>query len=433
MIGWSRLVALLAVLCAPLMAHGNGRFPASTGVAAAGDSWTVPVTFGMLVSNDGGASFHWVCEDALGYGGTYDPHQFVDAQGDRWITAFDGVRVSRDGGCTWVAVGAPFDALFPGAMTMDSAGRIWVVTAQAGVTNSAYRNDLPTGTTFDDLGLAHDGGLFTGVVVAPSMTSRAYVSGFTINGVGLPEPLLFRTDDDGLSWDPLPVDQFDLGDQPSLEVRAVAQGDPDVVFATIGRTPANGGDQLFRSLNGGQSFTEVLNIGGTMEDVLARADGTVLVAGGSQGVWISENGGESFVQVMGGPLLTCATERADGSLLGCASNVAPDFFAVGSSMDGRSWQPIMTFDAIVGPLECEPGTAQHDSCAELWPGLAEQLGLGGEDQDAGSGGGGGSDGCGCRSGRLPTDGPVVIGLGLLVMALARTRWWSRRAGRSARR
>ncbi|MBT8495554.1 MAG: hypothetical protein KJO07_21070, partial [Deltaproteobacteria bacterium] len=378
-----RLLVVLLGIAVSSTVLANGRFPASRGVSAQADSWMVPVTFGMLVSNDGGSSFYWLCEDALGYGGTYDPDHLVDAQGDRWITSFDGIRVSRDGGCTWNAVGAPFDTLFPGALTMDSAGRLWVVTAQAGVDNGAYRNDDSSGAVFGALGLSSPEGLFTSIAVAPSLTSRAYVAGFVIGELGLPEPLLLSTNDDGASWDPLPVDAFDLGDQPTLEVRAVSQADPDVVFVSVGRTPENGGDVLYRSVDGGQSFAEALTMVGGIEAVLARANGEIVVGAGAQGTWVSANAGQSFEQVEGGPLLSCVYERADGSLLGCGSNVAPDPLAIGSSSDGRSWDSVLTFDAIAGPLECEAGTPQRDSCAELWPGLVEQLGIGGDQPDAG--------------------------------------------------
>ena len=420
-------LALAATLLAAPTALANGRFPGSRGVAAQGERWMVPVTFGMLVSNDGGDSFQWLCEDALGYAGTYDPDLLIDAAGNRWITAFDGVRVSRDDGCEWTPVGAPFDGLFPGAMTADSQGRLWVASAQAGVANGIYRLDDTAGTTFARLGLDSEGALFTGVATAPSMSSRVFVSGFVIATNGQPEPLLFRTDDDGLTFNPLGVDAFDIGDQPSLEVRAVGKLDPDLVLVTVGRTPGNGGDQLFRSINGGDSFELVLTIEGGIEAVLTRSNGDVVVGAGSQGTWISEDGGDSFTQVVGGPLLTCAVEQADGSLLGCASNVAPDLFAVGSSTDARAWTRILTFDAITGPLECPSGTPQKDSCEALWPGLAEQLGISsGSESDAGIGKPPTTDGCGCRS--ATGSGAFGAAGGLLLLLLLR-----RRASRAGKR
>ena len=83
----------------------NGRPPATNGVAFhPADPQTILIrsTFGLLISKDDGCSFHWVCEKAIGYGGEFDPKYAVSVDGTLFATTFEGLRVSRDGGCTWV-------------------------------------------------------------------------------------------------------------------------------------------------------------------------------------------------------------------------------------------------------------------------------------------------------------------------------------------
>ena len=55
----------------------------------------------IYVTKDDGATFRWACEDAIGYSGTFDPKFEIASDGTIYATTFDGLRVSRDGGCTF--------------------------------------------------------------------------------------------------------------------------------------------------------------------------------------------------------------------------------------------------------------------------------------------------------------------------------------------
>jgi hypothetical protein len=101
-------LALAAAAVGAGPGRANGRPPATTNVRFQPGSDAdiyLPVTFGLLKSTDDGASFRWVCETAIGYGGTFDPDYAISTEGDIYATTFDGLRVSRDGGCTFEAVG----------------------------------------------------------------------------------------------------------------------------------------------------------------------------------------------------------------------------------------------------------------------------------------------------------------------------------------
>jgi hypothetical protein len=71
-----RSLAIVAALLYPAAALANGRPPLTNGVHfRPGDNHSlyVATTFGLLVSHDDGCSFRWICEQNIGYGGTFDP------------------------------------------------------------------------------------------------------------------------------------------------------------------------------------------------------------------------------------------------------------------------------------------------------------------------------------------------------------------------
>src|SRR4051794_38067835 len=94
-------------LLAARSGQANGRFPASNAVVFApadDDAVFVRVTFGLLVSRDKARSWRWICERAIGFSGLEDPSYVVTKSGAIVAGLFDGIRVSRDGGCSWEVV-----------------------------------------------------------------------------------------------------------------------------------------------------------------------------------------------------------------------------------------------------------------------------------------------------------------------------------------
>ena len=94
---------LVAAMLVPALALANGRPPLTNGVYfRPGDDQALFVrsTFGLLVSKDGGCTFRWVCEKAIGYGGEFDPKYAIATDGTIEILSCGGTGVfalSRDG------------------------------------------------------------------------------------------------------------------------------------------------------------------------------------------------------------------------------------------------------------------------------------------------------------------------------------------------
>ena len=78
---------LLLLLAMAGLAQANGRPSAvSTINFKPGDPNEIAagLTFGMVLSHDGGRTWHWMCEAAAGYGGLWDPDYAYTADGARF-------------------------------------------------------------------------------------------------------------------------------------------------------------------------------------------------------------------------------------------------------------------------------------------------------------------------------------------------------------
>ena len=383
------VAAVVAAVLWPALARANGRFPASVSVAVRPgdrDDIYLGTTFGLLISHDDGATFHWACEDAIGYSGTFDPKVEIAADGTIYATTFDGLRVSRDGGCTFQLATEDRPATDPGrfagkwvdAIDLGPNGEVWVATAEGGLPNEVYRS-TDGGHTFTPAGLESPEIWWKSLLVAPSGASRVYVTGYQVSQVnpdgGPTTPVVHvrRSDDAGAHWAPVLLDGIQLANAPLIRVEAVSPSDRDVVYARSEGAAPPAGDLLYRSKDGGASWQLVLTTTDAIRGVVFRQDGTVMVATVKGGVFTSTDG-VAFTPVATPPEMACLAERADGTLLACGANWSPDNFALGRSTDGAAWTKVFRFVELDGPLTC-PAAKARTRCDELWPALQTQLGI----------------------------------------------------------
>lgn len=439
-----------AAVALPAEALANGRPPASTNVKfPAGEPGTIyaPVTFGFLKSVDDGQSFRWVCEAAVGYSGTFDPDYAASDEGDLYATTFDGLRVSRDGGCTFAPVSGELadPTRFASDVEIGPDGRVWAATSVGQGPNDVYV--AADGETFASVGLFEEKAWWLSVRTTPDDPMRVYVSGF------LPGPtaeesaaMLRRSLDGGVTWEELAVTDFAFRERRDLYLLGVSSTNADVLFARVVGANEPAGDAVYRSGDGGVSWTRVLDFSDLVTSFLIRADGETVIAATINGcpddeapelkgcVKISRDGGLTFQSATQQPRLACLGERGDGTLFGCGDNWEPDNFALGSSDDGETWTKVYRFSETVGPLECPAGTAQAECAAVDWPALCETLGIcdppdaggsglpddGDDTADAGDDDGDGGGGC-CKVAGGRVDAGWVAGLALVLFGLARRR------------
>ncbi|MEE9385011.1 MAG: hypothetical protein V3V08_16525 [Nannocystaceae bacterium] len=430
-------------------ASANGRPLGGTGADSHGADFILfPTTLGLLVSSDDGAAFNWICEGNVGYGGTYDPDYAISDAGDVWATTFEGLRVTRDGGCTWTTMGgAILENHFFSDVEVGSDGKVWVASATGGAPNDVFVS-TDDGVTFVSAGLLEEKIWWRSLVIAPSDPLTLYVTGFRLaepdgNGGMIPaEAHVRRTTDGGANWEPLPVTDFAFGSAPNVFIVAVSPLDPTIVFARVlgARDPT--GDDIYRSADSGATWAAPLQFQDPISAFKILADGTTVIVG-SRGNCIgdpptaekgcvqrSTDGGVTWALATEQPKMGCLHQRSNGELIACGANWDPDNFALGRSIDGgQTWDKVVRFSEISGPLSCAAESPQFECAAKDWPALCVQLGIcdggdaGATDPDAGIGGGdegGGGGGCfGCSS----SSG------GIALLALLPLGWLSRRRRR----
>jgi len=388
----SFVAVLLAVSLAvwPVAAHANGRPPTTNGVHfRPGDSHSlyVATTFGLLISHDDGCSFHWICEDNLGYAGTFDPKYRIATDGTIFATTFTGLRVSRDGGCSFTTATAdlPVDDRariadkWIDAIDIGPTGEVWVATADNGKPNDVY-SSKDNGLTFTPRGMQSPTIWWKSVLVAPSRAQRVYATGYQVAGAMAdggqmpPTTHLLISDDDGATWTPSPLAGVNFGIGPSVYVVGVDHTNPDiVVMMSAGANPPSG-DRVYRSVDGGMTWAEVLATPAAILDVTLTDAGDVLVATLGGAAFRSTDHGAMFAPLVTPPQLACVGQGGDGALYGCGANWEPDFKAVARSTDGASWSNVFRFVDLAGPLTCPAGTAEHDACEPQWTVLKDQFG-----------------------------------------------------------
>ena len=425
------LVAVAAVSIATARpAHGNGRPPMTNGIhfhPHDAQSLYVATTFGLLVSPDG-CAFHWLCEDDIGFAGEFDPAYAVTPSGAILATTFHGLRVSRDGGCSFTTAALPGGdptAVYLDAVEVGPGGEVCVGSSDTAADNAVLCS-TDDAVTFAPRGALPATMWYRSIKFAPGDASRIYVTGYQIAGSDAdggqrsPTAHLFRSDDDGLHWTEEPLAGLMYGSVPRIDVMAVSPANEDVVFLRSQGANPPVGDRLYRSVDGGISFAEVLATTDPIADVVARDTATVLVATAQTGSFRSRDGGATFQPL--GMALACLGQRSDGVLFGCTANYATGM-ALAQSADGDAWHAVLRLQYITGALHCPAGTSEHDTCdAVQWPALAVQLGVtaatcasgpdGGTDgvrADTGAPRGSGCCDAGDASGGLALTGWLLIG------------------------
>lgn len=360
-------------------ALANGRMPGANDlVFSAGDParLVARATFGIVQSADRGATWSWVCEQAIDVSGVVaDPPLTMTADGSLVLLPPTGsALVSSDRGCNWARVAAPLAATRGADLTVDPSDprRVLVVTSTLRKVDDAgfgvYENLVVE--TRDDARsfflLATLPGDFEAetVEVAHSDPRRIYVSGSDAHDPRL--GVILRSDDAGATWSrsilSLPAGTGSLWisgihprDPDKLWVRVAARGD------TIGLLPA----RLYLSTDKGATFTMLAATTKGMFGFALSPDGSSVAYGGpSDGLFVGPSDGGGFVKrsALG---VRCLRWPARDALYVCASEPADPFSLGVSSDDGLSFRALYKLTDTC-PATCASGTSFADSCEVAW-------------------------------------------------------------------
>ena len=385
--------SLLGVAVASLLGAGvasaNGRAPLTNGIHfKPGDphSLYVATTFGLLVSHDDGCTMSWVCESNIGYGGVWDPKYAIATDGTIFATTYEGLRVSRDGGCSFTTATAELPAGAPNriagiwidALDIGPSGVVWVGTAESGQPNDIYAS-TDNGVTFVAAGLRSATIFWKSVRAAPTNLARAYISGYE---VATPTAHVMRTDNMGSTWTASPLAGVQFGSTPVVRVIAVDPADADVAYLISEGSHNSIGDRLYRTSDAGITWADVLDADATIKDVVFSGTTvlvTTLMASGTSPIggpsFRSTDHGLTFTAMTNEPQLACLGSAPDGQLIGCGANWQPDYMAVARSTDGAAtFGKVWRFVELAGPLTCPSGTDEYAMCDQgQWQGLKAQF------------------------------------------------------------
>lgn len=368
------------------VAHANGRPPASSSIhfrAGHPNDLVVGMTWGVLVSHDGGATYQWMCEDAVGYGGAYDPDYEYLADGTLLATTFNGLVANRDG-CTFERTplandpANPADQKFISAITADRNGVVYAADAGAQGMGRVHKSTdggrtFPTSTV-----VGQNADWWTSIEVSPVDPQRIYLAGYRLAAGQPRQLLLYRSNNGGATFSQLPVTAFTVSDQSAIEIAALSPTNANVLFARVTFATGSIGDVFYRSADAGATWTKVLELGDGAPGFVYRSANNVYLATQSGGAaYRSTDDGLTFTLVNKGLRARCATLGPDGAIWLCGHNFAPDDMAIATTTDaGETFTKRYLFAETAKPVACAAGTAQFDKCQlTVWCGMKDQLGI----------------------------------------------------------
>jgi hypothetical protein len=176
-------LASLIVVALAAQAGANGR-PAGTSTlhfrAGHPSDIVAGLTFGLVISHDGGATWQWMCEAAVGYGGMYDPDYSYTSSGALFATTFNGLKVNRDG-CNFdqTTLGTCSGSQCTFVSQDELAPDMSLIAAAADPTDAKIYKSTNDGMTFPSSaspGLPND--WWQSVIIPSNNASDVFVSGY---------------------------------------------------------------------------------------------------------------------------------------------------------------------------------------------------------------------------------------------------------------
>ena len=389
---WNIVAVVSLVALIGTRARANGAFPDEFSVhfpPGAPQRIFIGANFGLLVSEDQGATWRYSCEPwvtmgssaALSAANVY----YYQVTADGAIIA-DSVEVTRsaDVGCTWPPSGGfsagatiadvfadPNDATFVLAIVFGGEGGSTIVASHDG------------GRTFETTALYTTPDLLKGVEISRSTPGLIYATKVTATGSNA---ALLKSTDRGTHWSEMALP---ASGQSEPRILAVDPNDGKTVYLRLftGTT-----DSILITTDGGETFDRPLVVSGAFTAFL-RADDGALYVGMLEGRIFVRPSGELRFAERAGPHLRCLGQRPGSSRIYGCGDMFLDGFSLGTSDDrGQTFQKVMKFSELLGPLTC---SSVKTACAAHWERIQQVLGI--ASPDAGPAGSG-SDAGGARSG-----------------------------------
>jgi len=389
------VVLTLGLMAAPRAARANGAFPESFQLVLPADrphQVILATNFGLIISDDDGATWTWTCEQkATVMGALYGVSA---APLDRLfsLSTLVGLAYSDDDSCSWTPSGGALDTVLASDYFADPTNplRVYALGKPPNddtVPSKLFASDDGGKTFGTTLFTAPAGTTLSGIESARSDPSTLYLATYTTTPMPATiHPKLERSTDGGTTWTVIDV-EASLGTN-SFRIIAVDPSDARVVTVRVIEML---GESVAVSRDGGVTFTKVATVAGQLTAYVRLDSGTILIAGALaiDGVGFrSTDGGLTFTDWTprttsdggvpdlsedGGaprpPHLRALAARG-GKLYGAAKNFSDDW-AVGVSTDeGVTFQRLARYNEVTSIRACVQ-KACMDSCdsqagAQIW-------------------------------------------------------------------
>lgn len=428
-----RIVVLIlaAGLGASSAAWANGRFPrADQLVATPGrpEQLVLRTTFGLLVSRDAGASWEWICEEAIGITRQEDPAVAVLAGGRLLAGLSNGLAQASEPFCAWQFAplsSAPLELVDLTVRPLEPGSAVALAWEKTDANAFGYRSlffgTSDAGASWQSYGTGIDPSVLVLTLdVAASDPHRLYASGIR---PAARTAALFVSTDDGHSWAERPA-PFESPREQGLYIAAVDPNAPERVYL---RSSGPSSSRLLVTDDAGLSFVELFSGRSLLGFALSPDASEIFVGGPEDGLWWASRDERVFEQRSSLPVL-CLMSLAN--LLYACSNEQLGFALGASSDGGRQFSARLHLSEVGGPVACAPETS-GGVCAAAWPAISERLGIPAQAPPSGAGGDGGvagvtEGGCAVGSARRERSSGVALGVTLCIGVAAMFRRAQRR-------
>lgn len=439
------LASLVATTAFPDDAHANGRFPQSNAVFFSKnepDLVLMRATFGLVISHDRGKTWDWVCEESIGLTGTEDPMFAVMPDGTYVGSAFLGLTLSHDKGCSFsFAAGDLAQASFVDLTTRAAEPNRLVAfrsaldrldDAGAPVYLSVLYETQDQAKTFTRLGSPFDGALLGHTVdLAPSDPDRIYVTGIRVAGTTT-TALFLTSRDHGKTYEEHTIALVDK--EQATYIAAVDPTNADRVYLRTASPIPYGGDgsgspgRLLLTEDAGKTWRVLLSTKAALQGfALSRDQSKIFVGTVQDGLNVASTSDFSFKQISNREI-SCLGISDDG-LWACSTERSG--FVLGLSKDeGATFEPKLHFCDIRGPVACGADAKTTQLCGgQRWKKQEFDLGCdsstasdaGGKTPDASAPDGGAASQAGSvtgGSGCSATPGTTLVPVGLAASTAA---------------
>jgi uncharacterized protein (TIGR03382 family) len=380
--------AVAVLLFAAIPAAANGRYPAYGQILVSpGDSNFIVLraTFGIVLSHDAGATWTWLCEEALGLDPAAEEDPSLAVTGSNALVAglYGGLEVSAEPTCTWSAVpGLANQHVVDVTVARASPHTVLALASTygtardgaAGYASQVYESP-DDGATWSALGVPFDPSLVvTSLEIAATGPDPKplYAVGFRLGATTV--PILLVGANGGSSWTEHPMPP--LSNEVSMYVAGVDPTNAGVVYLRSAPTTTGGQSRLFVTTDGGQTFHAALTLSSAMAGFALSPDGSTIYAGGvGDGLWVAARAdaigsASAFHKTSALPVRCLATSGAD---LWACSDEASGFVAGVSTDDGATFTPKLHLYGIGSAIACAPDSSAS-RCAAEFPQLCQALG-----------------------------------------------------------